>query len=247
MHRNDKKEMSCMTSIAFRRFTAGLALFIIAAVILPSAASAAETQHEKHIRLATELLQKMQKQGDASALGSTIASGKGVAIFPKLLQTGLGVAGSRHGEGVVLVRNKGGGWKGPSFVSLVGGSLGLQLGVQEVGLVLVITNEDGLQAFTGGKSFKLGGDVSIAAGPLGRSTEAATDSRADASIYSYSMSKGLFAGVSFSGATINVNGDANKAYWGKKTEAKTALSRPAAGKKITPLTLGLTKLAKMAR
>lgn len=237
-----------MTGITHRRFASLLVLLLFtgAATLSPTPA-AAETQHEKHIRMATDLLREMQKQGDASALGDTIASGKGVAIFPKLLQTGFGLAGSMHGEGVVLVRDKRGGWKGPSFASLVGGSLGLQIGVQEVGLVLVITNEDGLQAFTGGKSFKLGGDVSIAAGPLGRSTQAATDSRADASIYSYSMSKGLFAGLSFSGATINVNGDANKAYWGKKTTAKTALSRSAANKKITPLTRELDRLAKMAK
>lgn len=230
--------------IFFRTFAAFAASLILAAGALPAFA---QTQHEKHIRMATKLLQDMQKQSDADALANTVASGKGVAIFPNLLRTGLGVAGSRHGEGIVLVRNKRGGWNGPSFVSLVGGSLGLQIGVQEVGLVLVITNQDGLQAFTGGKSFKLGGDVSVAAGPLGRDAEAATDSRADASIYSYSMSKGLFAGLSFSGSTINVNGDANKAYWGQRTEAKTALSRQASGNKITPLVKELNKLAKLAK
>jgi lipid-binding SYLF domain-containing protein len=128
----------------------------------------------------------------------------------------------------------------------VGGSFGFQIGVQEVGLVLVITNQDGLQAFTGGKSFKLGGDVSIAAGPVGRDAEAATDSRADASIYSYSMSKGLFAGVALSGSTININGDANKAYWEKATDAKTALGKAASGAKIKPLTDELNKLMKLA-
>ncbi len=237
-----------MTDAKIKKLVSFLTLLLlVGALAFASTPAIADTQHEKHIRMATKLLQDMQKEGDASAMGDTIASGKGVAIFPNLLQTALGVAGSMHGEGIVLVRNKRGGWSGPSFVSLVGGSLGLQIGIQEVGLVLVITNEDGLQAFTGGKSFKLGGDVSIAAGPLGRSTGAATDSRADASIYSYSMSKGLFAGLSFSGSTINVNGDANKAYWGKKTEAKTALSRPASGNKITPLVRELNKLAKMAK
>ena len=237
-----------MTCVKFKRFFSLLTLSLFVGVLALTATPAvAETQHEKHIRMATSLLQKMQKENDASAMGDTIASGKGVAIFPNLLQTALGVAGTMHGEGIVLVRNKRGGWNGPSFVSLVGGSLGLQIGVQEVGLVLVITNEDGLQAFTGGKSFKLGGDVSIAAGPLGRSTGAATDSRADASIYSYSMSKGLFAGLSFSGSTVNVNGDANKAYWGKKTEAKTALARTATSNKITPLVKELNKLAKKAK
>jgi len=227
-------------------YTLVLFLLTAGALALFTAPAHADAQHERIIKFSTALLKEMQKQDDASSMAQTIASGKGVAIFPKLVSAALGVGGM-HGEGVVLVRNKQGGWSGPSFASLVGGSIGLQIGVKEVGLVLVITNTDGLQAFTGGKSFKLGGDISIAAGPLGRDASAATDSRADASIYSYSMSKGLFAGISFNGSTINVNGDANQAYWGKKTEAKTALSRKASGNKITPLVSELNRLAKMAK
>lgn len=229
-----------------KRFTAPLILSaMIGFLFLFPSVSAGETQHEKHIRMATALLQEMQKQEDASAMAHSVKSAKGVAIFPSVVQAGLGI-GAMHGEGVVLIRNRRGGWNGPSFASLVGGSIGFQIGVKEVGLVLVITNENGIQAFTGGKSFKLGGDVSIAAGPLGRDTEAATDSRADASIYSYSMSRGLFAGLSISGSTINVNGDANKAYWGKATSAQAALARPATNQKIMALTQELNKLSKLA-
>jgi lipid-binding SYLF domain-containing protein len=228
--------------------SAGLIISIVGLCVTlfsPGAANAAEAQHEKHIRKAAELIAKMQTQDDSETMARTVKSGKAVAIFPSLLQAGLGIGGM-HGEGVVLVKNSKGAWNGPSFTSLVGGSLGFQIGVKEVGLVLVITNNDGLQAFTGGKSFKLGGDVSIAAGPVGRDAGAATDSRAAASIYSYSMSKGLFAGVALSGSTINVNGDANKAYWGKATGAKEALGKPASGAKITPLTQELDKLMKLA-
>jgi lipid-binding SYLF domain-containing protein len=205
----------------------------------------AATQHEKHINMATNLLKEMQKQDDVETMADTVRSCRAVAIFPSTLQAGLGIGGM-HGEGVVLVKNSKGGWNGPSFASLVGGSFGLQIGAKDIGLVLVITNEAGLQAFTGGKSFKLGGDVSIAAGPVGRDAGAATDSRAAASIYSYSRSKGLFAGITLSGSTINVNGDANKAYWGKATDAKTALGKTASGAKITPLTKELDNLMKRA-
>ena len=235
-----------MLSIRILRAAAlGLALCFAAAVTLaaPAGAWAADkAQHEKNIEYAAKLLKDMQKQSDSEAMGDTIASCKGVAIFPKVIQAGLGIGGM-GGDGVVLIRGKNG-WMGPSFASLVGGSIGLQIGVKEVGLVLVITNEAGLQVFTGGQSFKLGGDVSIAAGPVGRDAEAATDSRAEASIYSYSMSKGLFAGLTLSGSTINVNRDANKAYWGKVTEAKTALSKPASDARIKPLTSELSKLSK---
>jgi lipid-binding SYLF domain-containing protein len=234
-----------------RIFKKGFAGFLMAAMALTGILSmasesfAAAAQHEKHIQMATELVKKMEAQDDADTMAQTVKSGKAVAIFPNLIQAGLGIGGM-HGEGVVLVKNSKGGWNGPSFASLVGGSFGFQIGVKEVGLVLVITNEAGIQAFTGGKSFKLGGDVSIAAGPVGRDAGAATDSRVDASIYSYSMSKGLFAGVALSGSTINVNGDANKAYWGKPIEAKAALAAQANGAKITPLAQELNKLMKLA-
>lgn len=218
-------------------------LALMASTFAASTPAFAEAQHEKHIRMATELLQKMGDQNDSEAFADSIASSKGIAIFPALIQAGIGIGGM-GGEGVVLVRDGKTSWKGPSFVSLVGGSIGLQFGVQETGLVLAIINQDGLLVFTGGQSFKLGGDVSIAAGPLGRSASAATDSRAEASIYSYSMSKGLFAGLTLSGSTINVNGDANKAYWGKALDAKDALSRAANSAKIKPLVAELNKLTK---
>jgi lipid-binding SYLF domain-containing protein len=223
-----------------------LAVLLIVLCVPPAASTAfAEAQHERIIHLSVELIQKMEAQDDVETMAHTVKSGKAVAIFPRMIQAGLGIGGM-HGEGVVLVKNEKGEWNGPSYASLVGGSIGFQIGVQEVGLVLVITNEAGLQAFTGGKSFKLGADVSLAVGPVGRDAGAATDSRADASIYSYSMSKGLFAGVALSGSTINVNGDANKAYWGKPTEAKTALASPANSAKIKPLANELDKLIKLA-
>ncbi|MDR1020649.1 MAG: lipid-binding SYLF domain-containing protein [Synergistaceae bacterium] len=227
---------------AIALLTAAVVIFHLAS--MPQAYGA-ETQHEKHIRLSVNLLRKMREQSDADSMAHAIKSAKGVAIFPSVVQAGIGLGGL-SGEGVILVR-QGKGWGGPSFVSIVGGSFGLQIGVKEVGLVLVIINQDGLQAFTGGKSFKLGGDVSIAAGPVGRDAQAATDSRADASIYSYSMSRGLFAGIALSGATINRNADANKAYWGSALDAKKALASKADGAKIKPLVKELDNLSKLSK
>ena len=110
----------------------------------------------------------------------------------------------------------------------------------------MITNEQGLRAFTGGNSFKLGADVAIAAGPVGRDASAATDGRAKASIYSYSMSKGLFAGISIDGSVINQNRDASKAYWGRDISAANALKKPATDKRVAPLIKALNNLVKKA-
>ncbi|MCC8058217.1 lipid-binding SYLF domain-containing protein [Cloacibacillus sp.] len=224
-----------------------ITIFALIALLVAGAAQAAfaETAHMRRIRLSADLINKMAKEQDADALADVIKSGKGVAIFPAVTKAGLGIGG-QTGEGVVFLRQSNGRWTGPAFMGISGASIGFQIGVQSVGLVLVITNEQGLRAFTGGNSFKLGADVAIAAGPVGRDTSAATDGRAKASIYSYSMSKGLFAGISIDGSVINQNRDANKAYWGRDISAANALKKPATDKWVAPLIKALNNLVKKA-
>ena len=223
-------------------------IYILAAAIIAATgltAYAEEKAHERRIRLSAELIRDMAAQDDAASMADFIKSGKGVAIFPSVTKAGL-MIGGQVGEGLVLLRNPNGTWNGPSFMGLSGASIGIQIGAQSVGLVLVITNEQGLRAFTGGNSFKLGADVAIAAGPVGRDTSAATDSRAKASIYSYSMSKGLFAGMTFEGSVLNQNRDANRAYWGRDMSAQAALKKPANDKRIKELVNSLNALVKKA-
>ena len=229
-----------------KKFSKVLAIAIISVLALCCAGTAfAETAHMRRIRLATDLINKMAIEQDADSLADVIASGKGVAIFPRVTKAALGIGG-QTGEGVVFLRKGNGKWSGPAFMGISGASVGFQIGAQSVGLVLVITNEEGLRAFTGGNSFKLGADASIAAGPVGRDTSAATDGRAKASIYSYSMSKGLFAGVSVEGCVINQNRDASKAYWGRDMSAKAALAKPATDKRVKGLVNALNNLVKKA-
>ena len=229
------------------KFSRKIMIFALLALLVAGAAQAAfaETAHMRRIRLSADLINKMANEQDADALADVIKSGKGVAIFPAVTKAGLGIGG-QTGEGVVFLRQSNGRWTGPAFMGISGASIGFQIGVQSVGLVLVITNEQWLRAFTGGNSFKLGADVAIAAGPVGRDTSAATDGRAKASIYSYSMSKGLFAGISIDGSVINQNRDANKAYWGRDISAANALKKPATDKRVTPLIKALNNLVKKA-
>ncbi len=144
------------------------------------------------------------------------------------------------------MRHEKGKWYGPSFYNLGGGSFGFQIGAQKVSLLLAVINEKGVRAFMNSKT-KLGGDIGIAAGSLGRRAEAATDAQAKASIYSYSMSKGLFAGVSLEGSVISISVKRNQQYWGEKISASDALSKPATDKKIQPLLKILDKLIKEAK
>ncbi|MDL2298376.1 lipid-binding SYLF domain-containing protein [Synergistaceae bacterium OttesenSCG-928-D05] len=228
-----------------RKPIAALLLFAVMFVFC-GAAFADESAHERRIRMAGELIREMTEQGDADALGDVIKSGKGVAIFPSVTKAGF-IVGGQVGEGLVFLRKPDGTWTGPAFMGISGASFGLQIGAQSVGLVLVITNEAGLRAFTGGNSFKLGADVAVAAGPVGRDASAATDGTAKASIYSYSITKGLFAGISLEGSVINQNRDANKAYWGKDMSAEAALKKPATDKRVASLIKDLKALIAKAK
>ena len=134
---------------------------------------------------------------------------RGVAIIPNVVKAGL-LFGGRFGRGVVLPRRLDGTWGEPVFVTLAGGGFGLQAGVQSTDVVLVFKTGHSLdRILRGGSKLTLGGDVGVAAGPLGRQAAAATDAQLRAEIYSYSRSRGLFAGVSLEGAALMSDVEAN--------------------------------------
>ena len=139
---------------------------------------------------------------------------KGVAIIPHVVKAGF-VVGGRFGRGIVLVRQPDGTWSNPLFVALAGGSVGGQIGIQATDLVLIFKTGPSLDRIVRGQAkLTLGGDVAVAAGPVGRQAEAATDAELRAEIYSYSRSRGLFAGVSLEGAALLMDCPANAAFYG---------------------------------
>ena len=141
----------------------------------------------------------------------------GIAVIPHVVKGAFGIGG-RYGKGLVAQRNADGGWGTPLFIEIGGGSFGLQLGVEATDVVMVFTNRDGVRPLLKGK-LKIGADASATAGPVGRKAEAGTDILLKSAIYSYSRSKGLFAGVALDGAVIQLDDDANKSVYGKKTVA----------------------------
>ena len=225
-------------------FCAFLAAFLAVAVFASAADRAWAASAQGIISDSIDVLRDMAKQEDADAMADVLKDARAVAIVPAMVKAGL-IIGGEYGEGLILRREKGR-WYGPSYYNLGGGSLGLQIGAQKISLVLVVTNEDGVRAFLNSRT-KLGADVSVAAGPTGRRAEAATDAQAKASIYSYSMTKGLFAGVSLEGSVISVSVKRNEDYWKKKLSADDALKQPAKDKRILPLTGALDNLARKAR
>ena len=154
---------------------------------------------------------------------------KAIAIFPNVLKGGF-IFGATGGKGIICAHDpETGKWSPPAFFTIGGGSWGLQAGIQSIDLILVIMSKRGLDGILTSK-VKLGGDIGIAAGPVGRRAEAGMDLLLKAEILSYSRSKGLFAGLSLEGATIFSNSDANRAFYGKELSARDILI----DKKIKP-------------
>jgi lipid-binding SYLF domain-containing protein len=138
----------------------------------------------------------------------------GIAIIPNVIKAGF-ILGGRYGTGILMVRNGEGGWSNPSFISVAGGSIGWQIGVQAIDIILVFKSSRSIEHIMTGK-FTLGADASIAAGPVGREASAATDVQLKSEIYSYSRSRGLFAGLSIAGAALQIDDDANENFYGVK-------------------------------
>jgi len=135
-----------------------------------------------------------------------------IAVVPSVVKAGFIVGGS-WGRGLVAQRLSDGSWSLPVYVSLAGGSVGLQIGVQSTDVVLLFTTQRSVNGLLDG-TFKLGGDASIAAGPVGRQATAATNLKLDAEIYSYSRSRGLFGGLALDGSVLNIDYDSTEKVYG---------------------------------
>jgi lipid-binding SYLF domain-containing protein len=144
-----------------------------------------------------------------------------VAVVPGMVK-GAFVFGAQYGQGVVTCRT-GHGWSAPVFIRMAGGSWGLQIGGQATDLVLVAVNDRGMQDLLRNK-FKIGGDASAAAGPVGRAGQAATDWKMGAELLSYSRNKGLFAGIDLDGTSVSQNRDDTETYYGSPQDFRNVLS-----------------------
>lgn len=157
---------------------------------------------------------------------SMLHDAQAVAIIPRVIK-GSFVVGARRGDGVVLVRDENGGWHAPVFITLTGGNIGWQVGVQSTDVVLVFKTRKSVEGLLAGR-LTLGADAAVAAGPMGRQAAAATDTRLGAQIYSYSRSRGLFAGVSFDGSVIRLDRLSNASYYRSATPGGPVIIPPLA-------------------
>lgn len=193
--------------------TMTLALVTLSALTFAAPARAQSDQADR-LREARTVFEEIMKAPDRAIPRSVLAKAEAIAIFPSTLKGGF-IVGGHRGRGVLSVRNRDTReWSSPAFLSLTGASFGAQIGGQAVDIVLVIMNRRGLENLLRNQ-FKIGGDVSAAVGPVGRSAEASTDVQMRAEILSYSRARGLFAGVSLNGTSVREDRDSNEAFYGQ--------------------------------
>jgi lipid-binding SYLF domain-containing protein len=183
---------------------------LLSAFIVLASATEANKENEK-IQDATKVLKAFGEMKE-SIPHELITDYQGVVIIPNLINAGFGIGGKR-GKGVAMVKLADGKWSDPVFITLTGGSFGLQIGVQSVDMVLVFKHKGVLAKVKNG-DFTIGGDISAAAGPVGRSSTASTDYKLEAEVYSYSRSRGLFAGVTIHGSNLAIDKTANASFYG---------------------------------
>ena len=187
---------------------AGLALTISAT------GAHAQAREEGKLLLASQVLEEQREDGDRRIPSWLLERAYGIAVIPDLTKIAF-FAGGRRGNGVLVIRDKDGAFTNPIFVTLTGGSFGFQWGVQSTDIVLVFTSRRSVEGITGGK-LTLGGDASVSAGPVGRESSAATDITFHSEVYSYSRSRGVFAGLAIDGSVISIDDDENDSFYRKK-------------------------------
>lgn len=166
-----------------------------------------------------------------------LADAEAVAIFPSVVKVGF-VAGVERGRGVVTIRDADRNWGAPRFLTVTAGSVGWQIGASATDLVLVFKTRKSVENLLEGK-FKIGADIAAAAGPVGRRAEAATDGQLQAEIYSYSRSRGLFAGASIDGAIIQLDTDAESGYYRAGIDGRAVV--PESATKLVSLVAAYSK------
>lgn len=185
----------------------------------------AQSREEGTVTQSIEVFKAIDKLAIQGIPRELLRDAHAIAIIPNVIKGSL-VIGMRRGHGVLLIRDEQSRWGAPIFVTLTGGNIGWQVGVQSTDVVLVFKSRRSVDGIFNGK-FTLGVDAAAAAGPVGRQAAASTDSQLKAEIYSYSRSRGLFAGVSFDGSKIQIDPLANSEYYKPTANTITANSNAA--------------------
>ncbi|HVV46556.1 MAG TPA: lipid-binding SYLF domain-containing protein [Bryobacteraceae bacterium] len=199
---------------------------IILAIASTLAMTAFAADHEAKIndRLAASVdtLNEMMHAADKGIPQDLLDKARCVVVIPGMKKAGF-IIGAKYGSGFGACRKSGGGWTAPAAMRVEGGSVGFQIGASETDVILLVMNDSGMRHLLEDK-FTLGGNASVAAGPVGRTAQAETDAAMHAEMLAYSRARGLFAGISLEGATLRGDMDANQELYGREMHNREILS-----------------------
>lgn len=195
------------------------------ALLLTSVANAA-TREEKRVADAADVVDQLSRIPEKTIPPNLLSRAYAVAVIPDVVGAAFGV-GARRGKGVIVVRQDDNSWSNPAFITMTAGSIGWQVGAESTDIILVFKTRKGVDGIANGK-LTLGANATVAAGPVGRHTSVATDLQFEAEVYSYSRSRGLFAGIALEGAGVTMDRKANAAFYGSTsmTPEKIFVSSP---------------------
>jgi SH3 domain-containing YSC84-like protein 1 len=208
-------------------------MLLIGALTLANGNLWAGTGHEdsiERLRLSSDVLHAIMEAPDKGIPEEVVSGAKCIVVVPHLVKGGF-IVGGEHGRGIATCRTAEG-WSAPAFVSMGGGNLGLQIGVEGVDLVMLVMNDQGFQHLLSSK-FKISADASAAAGPVGRHASAGTDWKLNAELLTYSRSRGVFAGITLDGAVVEEDTDSTRAIYGRDQSFQSILSGNARAPKST--------------
>src|SRR6202165_3316752 len=197
-------------------------MFFLAMLSLGTLCWAESAREDATDRLdnATKVLHEIMGMPDNGIPEEVLQHAKCVAVVPHMVKGGF-ILGGKGGKGVATCRTANG-WRAPGFITISGGSWGLQIGVEAVDLVMIIQNEKGMQKLLS-SNFQIGADASAAAGPVGRHASAGTDWKMDTEILTYSRAKGAFAGLTLEGASLRRDSDSEHAIYGRNVTTRAIL------------------------
>ena len=197
-------------------------MFVLAMLSLGTLGWAASAREDATDRLdsAKQVMHEIMRMPDKGIPEEVLEHAKCIAVVPHMVKGGF-VFGAKGGKGVATCRTANG-WSAPAFITISGGSWGLQIGVEAVDVVMIIQNEKGMQRLLS-SNFQVGGDASAAAGPVGRHAEAGTDWKMDTEILTYSRAKGAFAGLTLEGASLRQDNDSRQAIYGPNVTTRALL------------------------
>jgi lipid-binding SYLF domain-containing protein len=227
-----------------RKFLVLLLLCSLTPILSANTDEDTDTKAAGRVQAAATVLDEIQAAPDNRIPEEVLSSAECVAVVPSLLNGGF-VFGGRYGKGIASCRTPTG-WSAPAFFVVGGGSFGLQIGGQATDVVMLIMNKNGMEHLLSSQ-FKLGGDASAAAGPVGRHAAADTDWKMRAQVLTYSRSRGLFAGLELNGAVIKQDKDSTREFYGRMVPFRTSLKGEIeAPKSAYPFLSTLAKWAQQA-